>query len=371
MSKGLKVVDLFAGVGGLSYGFYHDDAFELIAANEILPPMAEAYSLNHPSVYMYQCDIKELTFTRMKRELGLSNGDVDIVIGGPPCQAYSTVGKRLLEDGRGKLFQEYYRLLKEIRPQFFLYENVLGLLSIQGGALIDEIIGLFSSLGYTVCYQVLDAADFGVPQFRKRVIITGTLSSQKFYYPNPTHFDGEDTGSASKAPYRNVADAISDLPVIESGESSTQYAHPPQSDYQRLMRQNAPAQLADHDSAQNNPRLIKLMRALPEGGSPRDLPPKMRPTSGYGNTYCKLWWDRPATTITRNLGTPSSSRCIHPEAARALTTREGARLQSFPDDFQFFGPRAERNLQVGNAVPPLLSQALAASLKTYMKRIDS
>ena len=132
------------------------------------------------------------------------------------------------------------------------------------------------------------------------------------------------------------------------------------------MRKNAPSRLRDHDSAQNNPRLIKLMQALPEGGSPRDIPLQMRPKSGFGNTYCRLWWSRPATTITGNLGTPSSSRCIHPKAARALTTREGARLQSFPDDFQFFGSLAERNLQVGNAVPLLLSQALAASLKSHV-----
>lgn len=371
MSRRLKVVDLFAGVGGLSYGFYHNDAFELVAANEILAPMAQAYSLNHPDVHMYQCDIKELTFKRMRDELGLVRGDVDIVIGGPPCQAYSTVGRRVLDDERGRLFQEYYRLLKEIRPRVFLYENVRGLLSIQGGVLIDEIIGLFSSLGYTVRYQVLNAADFGVPQLRERVIITGTLLSQEFSYPEPTHSHEKELHKTSKKPYLNVADAIGDLAFIESGGKSTRYAHPPQNDFQRLMRQNAPVELADHDSAQNNPRLIELMQALPDGGSPRDLPLKMRPASGYGNTYCKLWWDRPATTITRNLGTPSSSRCIHPKVARALTTREGARLQAFPDDFQFFGPRSERNLQIGNAVPPLLSQALATSLAEYMERSGS
>src|SRR3989344_2376002 len=140
MAKKLKVIDLFCGVGGLSYGFANDDNFEITAANEILPNMAKAYSLNHPSVKVFVEDIKNLSAERIEKDLGIKACEVDIIVGGPPCQAYSTVGKRLITDPRGKLFQEYYRVLRELNPKFFLFENVKGLLSMQNGALLKTII---------------------------------------------------------------------------------------------------------------------------------------------------------------------------------------------------------------------------------------
>ena len=144
--KKIKVLDLFSGVGGLSFGFAHDDMFEIVAANEILPDMAKAYELNHPTVKMYCKDIKDFSITDLKTDFNIKKGDIDLIIGGPPCQAYSTVGKRLIDDPRGKLFQEYYRLLKEINPKVFLFENVKGLLSMQKGELLKTIISLFKSL---------------------------------------------------------------------------------------------------------------------------------------------------------------------------------------------------------------------------------
>ena len=163
-------------------------------------------------------------------------------------------------------------------------------------------------------------------------------------------------------PWRTLGDAIGDLPLIESGQESFEYNSSPQNDFQRLMRIRAPKLLMDHNAPNHNPQLIALMNALPEGGSPKDAPEHLRPTSGFPNTYSRLWWHRPSTTVTRNLGTPSSSRCIHPYCARGLTTREGARIQCFPDDYHFYGSRSDKNLQIGNAVPTLLSKALANQL---------
>ncbi|MCX8500834.1 MAG: DNA cytosine methyltransferase, partial [Alphaproteobacteria bacterium] len=171
-----------------------------------------------------------------------------------------------------------------------------------------------------------------------------------------------------KKPYLTLAEAIGDLPLIASGGVAEHYSTAAQNPYQARMRDLSPAKLADHNAPKNNPQLIRLMEALPDGGSPDDLPPELRPTSGFKNTYSRLWWNRPAPTITRNLSTPSSSRCIHPRVARPLTTREGARLQSFPDSYHFYGSRSDRNLQVGNAVPPLLSVHLAESvLSNFIK----
>ena len=367
-----KVIDLFAGVGGLSYGFAHDDEFEIIAANEILEPMAKAYSSNHPSVMMYNKDIKDFSLDDLTRDLGVKKGDIDIVVGGPPCQAYSTVGKRLIDDPRGKLFQEYYRILKELHPKLFVFENVKGLLSMQGGDLIKTIITLFESIGYHMQMRLLNAADYGTPQIRERVILVGTLDSRPFQYPKPTHYDPElgKPKDSSLKPYVTLGEAISDLPSIKTGESATAYACEPQNEYQKLMRANAPAEIHEHEVPKNNAKLVAIMEALPDGGSPKDIAEELRPNSGFANCYCRLWWNKPSTTITRNLGCPSSSRCIHPRDPRPLSTREGARLQGFPDDYIFCGKRGDKHLQIGNAVPTFLSRAIKDSVKSYLKGED-
>lgn len=365
-----KVIDLFAGVGGLSYGFAHDSDFQIIAANEILKPMATAYSMNHPKVKMYNMDIKDFSLSDLTRDLGLKKGDVDIVVGGPPCQAYSTVGKRLIDDPRGKLFQEYYRILTELRPKVFVFENVKGLLSMCGGDLIKTIISLFQTLGYDVNIKLLNAADYGTPQIRERVIIVGTLLGGKFSYPAPTHYDPESGVIEGLNPYVTLGEALSDLTVIGNGERGFKYSSKPQNSYQKLMREHAPEQILDHNVPKNGEHLVRLMEALPDGGSPADVAEELRPTSGFANCYCRLWWNKPSTTITRNLGCVSSSRCVHPKQPRPLSTREGARLQGFPDDYQFFGTRTERNLQIGNAVPTFLSKAIKDSVKEYLKAND-
>lgn len=363
-----KILDLFAGVGGLSYGFAHDDLFEIVAANEILSNMAKAYSLNHPSVKMYNKDIKDFSLNDLKTDLNISEGDIDIVIGGPPCQAYSTVGKRLTDDPRGKLFQEYFRVLNELKPKVFVFENVKGLLSMQGGSLIKQIITLFESIGYNVSSKLLNAADYGTPQIRERVIIVGTLSDKKFEFPAPTHFNPENGADSftDLKPYVTLGEAIGDLGELANGGSCKTYACLPENEYQRLMRANAPEEIADHEVPKNNEKMVSLMNALPDGGSPEDIPEELRPKSGFKNTYCRLWWNKPCTTITRNLGCPSSSRCIHPKQPRSLSTREGARIQGFPDDYKFYGPRGDRNLQIGNAVPTFLSIAIKDAIKTYL-----
>jgi len=369
MNKKFKVLDLFAGVGGLSYGFAHDESFEIIAANELLPDMAQAYSLNHPTVKMYNRDIKDFGLKNLTEDLQIKKGDIDLIVGGPPCQAFSTVGKRLIDDPRGQLFQEYYRVLEELNPKVFLFENVKGLLSMQKGELLKTILSRFESLGYKVKYKVLNSADYGVPQIRERVIIIGTKLNQDFEYPNKTHCNSDDNNIFNQdlKPYLTLSEAISDLPFIKSNEESFEYSSKSNNNFQKLMREKAPERLMDHNSPKNNDKLVKLMECLPDGGTPLDAPEELRPTSGFKNTYCRLWWKRPAPTITRNLSTPSSSRCIHPKAPRPLTTREGARIQCFPDSYIFYGSRSSKNLQIGNAVPTFLSIALKNSIKKHLE----
>ena len=364
-----RICSLFAGVGGLSYGFASDSDFEIVAANEILPNMAKAYTLNHPSVRMYNCDIRDFSLENLQNDLGIKKGDIDIVVGGPPCQAYSTIGKRRKDDPRGQLFKEYARVLNEFRPSVFVFENVKGLLSMNGGDLIKEIISQFEKLGYNMNLKLLNAADFGTPQIRERVIIVGTLCGEPFEYPKQTHYNPEEENidKEGRKPYVTLGEAIGDLPSIKNGESSQSYACNPQNDYQRIMRGNSHV-LADHQTSRSNDKLVRLMKALPDGGTPEDLPENLRPNSGFKNTYCRLWWNKPSTTITRNLGCPSSSRCIHPKDPRPLTTREGARLQGFPDNYKFYGSKSDKNLQIGNAVPTFLSMSIKNAVKEYLKK---
>jgi DNA (cytosine-5)-methyltransferase 1 len=199
------------------------------------------------------------------------------------------------------------------------------------------------------------------------VIVVGVRDSLKFSYPSPTHSNKvENSGDlfdADLLPYVTLGEAIGDLPLIESNSSAEAYICEPQNSYQKQMRIGAPKQIMDHSASPHGESLMSVIRHVPEGGVKADIPPEFRPLSGFPNSYSRLWWNKPSTTITRNLGTPSSARCIHPLCDRGLTTREGARLQSFPDRFKFSGNRSKRNLQVGNAVPPLLALALALQVK--------
>ena len=355
MSK-YKIMDLFAGVGGLSYGFSNLPEFEIVAANEIEKDIAVAYTLNHPGVTMLTCDINSLTEETLGK--ALKGQQIDIIVGGPPCQSYSTLGKRQMDD-RANLFMQYKRVLNILKPKAFVFENVVGILSMDKGKLFKQIQAEFEELGYTLKHKVLNAVDFGVPQQRERVILVGFRGENNFEYPEPTHGDG-------LKPHVTLRQAIGDLPVLKSGQSSNRYAYQPDNDFLHFVRASA-QELTEHSAPKNGDHLIRIMEALKDGQCKDDLPEDIRPKSGYGNTYAKLWWDRPSTTITRNFSCPSSSRCIHPRDSRAMSIREGARLQSFPDDYQFYGSDSMKRLEIGNAVPPLLSMAIA---KQMVKAIE-
>ncbi len=347
--KKYNIIDLFAGVGGLSYGFSKLSQFNIIAANEIEKDISIAYKLNHPNVNMLNCDINSLTEEVL--EHALDGKKVDIVVGGPPCQSYSTLGKRQLDD-RANLFMQYKRVLKILQPKAFVFENVVGILSMDKGNLFKQVQAEFEDLGYNLKYRVLDAVNFGVPQHRERVILVGFKGENNFVYPEPTR--GE-----SLKPYVTLKDAIGDLPALKSGEKKDNYASDATNDFLKFVRKNATDIVEEHSAPKNGAHLVRIMEALKDGQSKDDLPEEIRPKSGYGNTYAKLWWEKPSTTITRNFACPSSSRCIHPRDSRAMSIREGARLQSFPDDYKFYGSDGMKRLEIGNAVPPLLSMAIA------------
>ena len=359
--KQYNIIDLFAGVGGLSYGFSVLPEFNIIAANEIEKDISIAYKLNHPDVKMLNCDINNLTEDVLKK--ALDGKKIDIVVGGPPCQSYSTLGKRQMDE-RANLFMQYKRVLKILQPQAFVFENVVGILSMDKGRLFKQIQYEFEEIGYTLQHQVLNAVNFGVPQHRERVILVGFKGENNFIYPTPTHGEG-------LKPYVTLKDAIGDLPVLESGEKKSNYSCATSNEFLKFVRNNATDYVEEHSAPKNGEHLIKIMKALKDGQSKNDLPEDIRPKSGYGNTYAKLWWEKPSTTITRNFACPSSSRCIHPRDSRAMSIREGARLQSFPDDYKFYGSDGMKRLEIGNAVPPLLSTAIAKQMLEALRKIEA
>lgn len=380
----INVVDLFSGAGGLTFGFQKSivnntfvdrDDFTINFANEFDKNAAEAFRRNYPHVPMVEGDIADLDVDYLV-DLGLDINDIDLVIGGPPCQSFSTVGKRQY-DNRAKMYREYRRVLSFLQPKMFVFENVLGLLTMKNDdktSVLDDVQESFQDFsdfndakGYNLHIQVLNAKDFGVPQNRERVFIIGVRNDLQldveWQFPNMVTNEHPLT----------LRQAISDLPDLGNNEVKTIYQGGPLTEYQYLMRGDS-IELKNHSSRKHGARIIRIMEALEEGQDKNDinrmveegrLSKDLYLTSGYHNTYGRLWWDRPSTTVTNNLSTPSSLRCIHPTQNRALTAREGARIQSFPDDYHFVGGLQAVNMQIGNAVPPILSIHLANRIKEF------
>lgn len=379
----MRIVDLFSGAGGLTFGFYYNlinGQFvrnrnnEFIFANEFDPHAANTFRLNFPDINMIEGNIQNINAEIITPLIG--DEEVDVIIGGPPCQSYSTIGKRRWDD-KARLYHEYLRILNIIRPKIFVFENVKGILSMHkddNQSVMDDIRNRFENIeanfGYRLNIKVMDAVDYGVPQHRERVFIVGVRNDVmiRWQFPVPTHGD-------NGIPYITLEEAIGDLPAIGDGEHAERYIAAATNDYQRLMR-NGSDSVSYHFAGQHNDKMKQVIASVPQGeGRPYinrlveegHLPKTCKLTSGYCNTYGRLYANRPSTTITNNMCTPSALRCIHYDQNRSLTPREGARIQSFPDWFQFDGAKVDITKQIGNAVPPLLAIALARRIEEILE----
>ncbi len=351
----LTAIELFAGAGGLSIGLERA-GIHVVLANEIMPDFAATLAANHPQTNVINDDIHKINFRHELEKLGLKS--VDVLSGGPPCQGFSTIGSKNRQDPRNSLFYEYLRAVAETHPKYTIFENVSGFKRMYDGFAYETLVRELKDLGYDTNCQILNAADYGAPQIRYRTIVLGWqrgLPPLKF--PAPTY--GTRKGLH---PYVTLMEAIGDLPPLSAGQSVAKYDKPPMTDYQVRMR-GTQTELLEHNASNYGEKMQEILRIIPEGGSVKDLPARLRPKSAYCNTYARLLPNEPSPTITRNFGTPSSSRCVHPFQPRALSTREGARLQGFPDDYRFVGGKQSKNLQIGNAVPPILGEALARTIK--------
>ena len=345
----MVAVDLFCGAGGLGLGL-EQAGFEVVLANEIERDFAKTHDLNFPGCRMLNKPIQEVDFRAEAKGLR-----VDLVAGGPPCQGFSTVGKKDADDPRNSLFVQFLRAVEEVGPRFVLFENVAGFKRLYKGEIYEKAVGGLDALGYESTSSVLNAKDYGAPQSRERTIILAWRRGERpLSMPSPTH------GSPQR-PHLTLLEAISDLPPLKPGGEGKAYLCDPLNDYQRGMRA-AGGPLTDHRCSKYGEHMQKVISYVKDGGSIMDVPEGLRPKGYFKNPYARLLPNQPCTTITRNFGTPSSSRCIHPHQNRALSTREGARVQGFPDHYKFHGGKGSKNLQIGNAVPPALGLALGRAI---------
>lgn len=364
----MKVIDLFAGVGGLSSGF-RKAGYDIVLANEIDKSISDSYKKNHPDTLMINDDIKN--FIPYLDEL---NDKIDVIIGGPPCQGFSMAGARIrkknafLEDPRNFLFRNYFEVVQKVEPKYFIMENVPGMLSMSNGKIIEEIENLFSDETnfkkgkYYIYKQVLCASDYGVPQDRHRLIIFGSKKKINFKKAfEETKNRMIKSGEIKKA---TIYDAISDLNYLSSGEGDFEqdYKNKPLTEYQKERRKNSKI-LYNHKATTHNKVAIDRINELKPGGRRLDLKEGKNIKSVHSGAYGRMRWEDLSKTIITRFDTPSSGVYIHPEQARTITPREAARLQSFDDDFIFYGNKSSVIKQIGNAVPPLLAYYLANVIK--------
>ncbi len=356
-------VELFSGAGGLSIGL-EKAGFKVVLANEIERDFAATFELNHSDTKMLCGDIHNIDFGAELQKSGLSK--IDLVSGGPPCQGYSTVGSKNEKDPRNSLFFEYIRAVNEINPNYVIFENVSGFTSMYNGKAYRTLVEELELSGYTTKSSILEASDFGLPQIRKRTIIVGWKRDlDSVNLPVPTHCD--DYNLFNLPEKLTIMDAISDLPELKSNDVKDFYISPPKNDYQETLRKGVEI-LTEHNSSNYGSKMLEILSLIPPGGTVNDLPERLRPENYFSNTYARLVPGQPAPTMTRNFGTPSSSRCVHPFQNRALSTREGARLQGFPDSYIFFGSKTSKNLQIGNAVPPIFGEVIATEIMKSMSK---
>lgn len=331
MKKKLTYIDLFSGAGGLSLGF--DKAgFENVLAVEYDKNIAKTYTNNFPTHNMLVDDIKNISNEEFSSIL--DGTEVDVVIGGPPCQGFSMAGKigrTFVDDPRNKLFREFVRVVDLVSPKLFMMENVARMATHNHGKTITEVVQEFTKLGYKVQWKVLQTRNYGIPQSRQRMIMIGTKGDTIFQYPK------EENRIVT------VKEAISDLPKLLSGENSS---------------------IPNHNAMNHSEQMLAKMSYIPDGGDRTAIPENIRPKSGDSRKYIRYSSTKPAVTVTGD-----NRKIFHYDQNRALTARELARLQSFPDDFIFYGNSGSIQQQIGNAVPPRLAWKMANAIKESLRGI--
>ena len=342
----LNCIDLFCGCGGLSLGF-EKAGFDILLGIDAWEDAITTFNYNHKNSKGLCADLSTLNPKDIVSQL--DGKSVDVIIGGPPCQGFSVAGKRIVDDERNKLYKNFVRFVEFFKPKAFMMENVPNILSIGGGIVRDAIVKDFSDLGYKVVYKILIAADYGVPQNRRRTFFVGFMNGNEFTFPLPT--------VKQKVTSK---EAISDLPdkTVLDGEK---YPVTPQSNYQKLMRKNVNG-LYNHRVTVHTEQTKRIIAMVPDGGNYKDLPVELQHIRKVHIAWTRLDSSKPRFTIDCG-----HNHHFHYKYNRVPTVRESARIQSFPDDFIFLGKLGSQLRQVGNAVPPLMAEEIAKEIKNELQ----
>ena len=350
-------MDLFCGAGGLSRGFL-DAGFDVVLGVDFDEAALKTFENNHGNAKAMKLDLFDHSnIMVIKNYLEKNNIKIDVLVGGPPCQGFSLAGKREEDDKRNILYSAMVKTAKILKPRIVVLENVPGMLTLYDGLGKKRIFKDFSELGYKMNVQVLYAPNYGVPQIRKRAVFVGILNAEdEFEYPLP--FLNEEN-------YITCSQAISDLPSLEGDKDLSlttvrDYICEPQSEYQKTMRLHS-KRVYNHCPTNHAQKTIDTIAMVPDGGSYKDLPPELSKKYKYHESLHRYSSNKPSLTIDTGHRTH-----FHYKWNRIPTVRECARLQSFPDDFIFYGTKVEQYKQVGNAVPPLLGKAVALKIKEYL-----
>lgn len=377
----MKSVDLFAGAGGLSCGLKQSGFFPILA-NELVTQYAETYQINHQDTQMIVGDVRQVCEINMKNLLGVKEGEVDLVAGGPPCQGFSVNAPiRTLDDERNHLFKDFLRVVASLQPKAVLIENVPGIISLGKGTVVKQIYAELEAMGYKVGHKILFAGHYGVPQMRFRTVFIAIKKYKgEISFPEPqfsakavANFKGAKELCISIPPlfYQElkrqitVLDALSDLPKIENNQkiSPEKYESEPQNDYQKYLRGGC-KKITSHCCARITEVNLERLKYIPQGGSWRDIPHDLLPEglkrarrSDHTKRYGRLHPDALCSTVLTKCD-PHWGSFFHPTQNRIISVREAARIQSFPDTYLFSGSITQQYEQVGNAVPPLLGKAI-------------
>lgn len=347
-----QVIDLFSGCGGLSLGF-SQAGFKVVLGVDNWQDSLETFKINHNGAKTENADLFNCKPEDIALKFGFKPGDIDVVVGGPPCQGFSISGKRLVDDPRNVLYKFFIGFLDYFRPKAFVMENVPNILSIDNGSVRNQILEDFKKIGYSVSYKILLASSFGVPQNRKRVFFVGLDNERKYEFPEETH------GNNLPCPYITTSDALNDLPENSVVDGSP-YTNKVSSGYQKTMRENSLG-IYNHEIVVHNKETKRIISLVPDGGNYKDLPIELQQTRKVNIAWTRMNSNKPSFTIDTG-----HNHYFHYKYNRVPTARESARLQSFPDNFIFYGNKASQLKQIGNAVPPLLAVVVARKLLKYL-----
>ena len=353
-SNNYNVLDLFCGCGGLSKGF-EMAGYNVVLGVDFNEPALKTYAYNHKGSNVLFGDLSaDETFDEIDNLL--EGKKVDVIIGGPPCQGFSLTGPRNFDDERNKLYLAMIETVSRYSPRAFMIENVPGMATLYKGEVKDEIIRRFTKMGYNVSCKILCAADYGVPQIRKRLVFIGLKDSHtSFVFPEPTH---------TPETYITCEQAISDLPSLEDniGSDVSEYIMEPLNDFQRMMRGDCNI-LHNHKAVDHKQFVKDTIALVPDGGNWKDLPKGVGESRNFNMAWTRYRSDKPSRTIDTG-----HRNNFHYKWNRCPTVRESARLQTFPDDFIFLGNKGQQDKQVGNAVPCFMAKAIALQLQEYLDK---